>query len=159
MKLCLQVLGEDLGHEGFLMRSVNLRLVPVSEASRLCACRYFLGTWNMAGFLNEERPIRTLREVLSRLRETYCSAIGYEVASRRHLSLPCRVGFDVLAGSINLPCVLRARHCLLLPRTVLQGPYCSEHRRGWLKNQRQRNDRTSLMLRTLVVLAKMVFHF
>ena len=42
----------------------------------------------MAGFMNEERPIRTLREVLGRLRETYCSAIGYEVrSSDTHLCL------------------------------------------------------------------------
>ena len=32
----------------------------------------------MKGFLSEERPIRTLREVLARLREAYCGAIGYE---------------------------------------------------------------------------------
>lgn len=34
----------------------------------------------MKGFLSEERPIRTLREVLQRLREAYCGTIGYEVA-------------------------------------------------------------------------------
>jgi 2-oxoglutarate dehydrogenase complex dehydrogenase (E1) component-like enzyme len=33
----------------------------------------------MKGFLSEERPIRTLREVLQRLRESYCGNIGYEV--------------------------------------------------------------------------------
>lgn len=33
----------------------------------------------MKGFLSEERPIRTLREVLQRLREAYCGTIGYEV--------------------------------------------------------------------------------
>ena len=36
----------------------------------------------MAGFLSEERPIRTLREVMHRLRESYCGTIGYEV---RHI--------------------------------------------------------------------------
>ncbi len=41
--------------------------------------RFFLGTWNMKGFLSEERPIRTLREVMQRLRESYCGSIGYEV--------------------------------------------------------------------------------
>jgi hypothetical protein len=45
----------------------------------LRACRFFLGTWNMAGFLSENRPIRTLREILTRLRETYCGNIGFEV--------------------------------------------------------------------------------
>jgi len=39
---------------------------------------FYLGTWKMKGFLSEERPIRTLREVLARLREAYCGAIGYE---------------------------------------------------------------------------------
>ena len=39
---------------------------------------FYLGTWKMRGFLSEERPIRTLREVLQRLREAYCGAIGYE---------------------------------------------------------------------------------
>lgn len=45
----------------------------------LPACRFFLGTWNMAGFLSENRPIRTLREILTRLRETYSGNIGFEV--------------------------------------------------------------------------------
>eukprot|EP00197_Chlamydomonas_leiostraca_P002032 CAMPEP_0202857420 /NCGR_PEP_ID=MMETSP1391-20130828/366_1 /ASSEMBLY_ACC=CAM_ASM_000867 /TAXON_ID=1034604 /ORGANISM="Chlamydomonas leiostraca, Strain SAG 11-49" /LENGTH=1038 /DNA_ID=CAMNT_0049536215 /DNA_START=20 /DNA_END=3136 /DNA_ORIENTATION=- len=39
---------------------------------------FFLGSWNQAGFLAEGRPTRTLREVLTRLKETYCSSIGYE---------------------------------------------------------------------------------
>jgi 2-oxoglutarate dehydrogenase E1 component len=33
----------------------------------------------MKGFLNEERPVQTLRQVLDRLKETYCGTIGYEV--------------------------------------------------------------------------------
>ena len=64
--------------------------------------RFFLGTWNMKGFLSEERPIRTLREVLQRLRESYCGQIGYEVSAARPSSAEllrtliqtCRV-FDV----------------------------------------------------------------
>jgi 2-oxoglutarate dehydrogenase complex dehydrogenase (E1) component-like enzyme len=39
---------------------------------------FFLGTWNQEGFLSESRPVRTLREILSRLRETYCGSVGYE---------------------------------------------------------------------------------
>jgi 2-oxoglutarate dehydrogenase E1 component len=39
---------------------------------------FFLGTWKMKGFLNEERPVQTLRQVLDRLKETYCGTIGYE---------------------------------------------------------------------------------
>ena len=38
----------------------------------------FVGTWRMKGFLNEDRPVQTLRGVLQRLRETYCGRIGYE---------------------------------------------------------------------------------
>lgn len=44
--------------------------------------RFFLGTWNMKGFLNEDRPVQTLRQVLDRLKETYCGPIGYEVRPR-----------------------------------------------------------------------------
>lgn len=43
--------------------------------------RFFLGTWNMSGFLSEDRPIRTLREVLRRLKESYCGTVGYEVSA------------------------------------------------------------------------------
>lgn len=39
---------------------------------------FFLGTWNQEGFLSESRPVRTLREILTRLRETYTGTIGYE---------------------------------------------------------------------------------
>lgn len=45
----------------------------------------------MSGFLSENRPIRTLREILSRLRETYCGNIGYEVGVTED-ELMCRVG-------------------------------------------------------------------
>jgi 2-oxoglutarate dehydrogenase E1 component len=41
-------------------------------------CRFFIGTWHQSGFLSESRPTRTLREILTRLRETYCGSIGYE---------------------------------------------------------------------------------
>ncbi|KAI3434698.1 hypothetical protein D9Q98_002760 [Chlorella vulgaris] len=39
---------------------------------------FYLGTWNMEGFMAEGRQVRTLREILARLRETYCGSIGYE---------------------------------------------------------------------------------
>lgn len=45
----------------------------------MCLHRFFLGNWNQAGFLAEGRPKRTLREMLTRLRETYCTTTGYEV--------------------------------------------------------------------------------
>lgn len=39
---------------------------------------FFLGSWHQSGFLAENRPTRTLREILTRLKETYCGSIGYE---------------------------------------------------------------------------------
>lgn len=50
-------------------------------------CRFFLGTWKMRGVLAEDRPIRTLREVLDRLRDAYCGTTGYEVKSLPSLQL------------------------------------------------------------------------
>jgi hypothetical protein len=55
---------------------------------RLVLRRFFLGTWNMAGFLSENRPIRTLREILTRLRETYCGNTGFEVGAALVLPWP-----------------------------------------------------------------------
>lgn len=74
---------------GLWLRSVASSL-PVTDCAELLrvwlmllpACRFFLGTWNMAGFLSENRPIRTLREILTRLRETYSGNIGFEVGRR-----------------------------------------------------------------------------
>lgn len=39
---------------------------------------FFVGVWNMKGFLSEDRPIQTLRSVITRLQDTYCGSIGYE---------------------------------------------------------------------------------
>mmetsp|Transcript_20449 Transcript_20449/g.61577 ORF Transcript_20449/g.61577 Transcript_20449/m.61577 type:complete len:1082 (-) Transcript_20449:445-3690(-) len=39
---------------------------------------FFVGVWNMKGFLSEDRPVQTLRTVLQRLQDTYCGTIGYE---------------------------------------------------------------------------------
>eukprot|EP00897_Mesotaenium_endlicherianum_P004573 jgi/Mesen1/4143/ME000218S03262 len=39
---------------------------------------FFLGVWNMSGFLHENRPVQTLRAILQRLEQTYCGSIGYE---------------------------------------------------------------------------------
>lgn len=39
---------------------------------------FFLGVWRMAGFLSENRPVLTLREILSKLQQAYCGPIGYE---------------------------------------------------------------------------------
>ncbi|KAL5719962.1 oxoglutarate dehydrogenase (succinyl-transferring) [Ranunculus cassubicifolius] len=39
---------------------------------------FFLGVWQMAGFLSENRPVQTLRSILNRLEQAYCGSIGYE---------------------------------------------------------------------------------
>lgn len=39
---------------------------------------FFIGTWKMKGFLSEDRPVQTLRQILTRLKETYCGTVGYE---------------------------------------------------------------------------------
>eukprot|EP00958_Prasinococcus_capsulatus_P010279 scaffold998_cov411-Prasinococcus_capsulatus_cf.AAC.24 len=39
---------------------------------------YFIGQWNMKGFLNEGRHMQTLRQIRTRLEETYCGNIGFE---------------------------------------------------------------------------------
>ncbi|CAM8909347.1 unnamed protein product [Rhodiola kirilowii] len=39
---------------------------------------FFLGVWNMSGFLSENRPVQTLRAILNRLEQAYCGSIGYE---------------------------------------------------------------------------------
>lgn len=59
---------------------------------------FFLGTWNMAGFLSENRPIRTLREILTRLRETYCGNIGFE-----YMHIPDRDRCNWLRERIETP--------------------------------------------------------
>ena len=39
---------------------------------------FYLGTWRMSGFLSEDRPVQTLRQVLARLKQAYCGSVGYE---------------------------------------------------------------------------------
>ncbi|GKB34075.1 2-oxoglutarate dehydrogenase, mitochondrial-like protein [Tanacetum coccineum] len=39
---------------------------------------FFLGVWRMSGFLSENRPVQTLRSILTRLDQAYSGSIGYE---------------------------------------------------------------------------------
>lgn len=39
---------------------------------------FFLGVWRMSGFLSDNRPVQTLRSVLTRLEQAYCGSVGYE---------------------------------------------------------------------------------
>ncbi len=41
---------------------------------------FYIGTELMSGFLATDRPIKTLREILERLRQTYCNTVGFEVS-------------------------------------------------------------------------------
>ena len=60
--------------------------------------RFFMGNWNMAGFLHEGREIRTLSEVLKRLKEAYCGTIGYE-----YMHIPDRERCNWLRERIETP--------------------------------------------------------
>ncbi|KAJ8760315.1 hypothetical protein K2173_011868 [Erythroxylum novogranatense] len=39
---------------------------------------FFLGVWQLSGFLSDNRPTMTLRSILARLDQAYCRSIGYE---------------------------------------------------------------------------------
>ena len=52
----------------------------------------------MSGFLNEERETRTLREIVTRLREAYCGSIGYE-----YMHIPDRDRCNWLRERIETP--------------------------------------------------------
>lgn len=60
---------------------------------------FFIGSWGgTSGFLAEDRPIRTLRETLTRLREAYCGHIGYE-----YMHIPDREKCNWLRERIETP--------------------------------------------------------
>ena len=59
---------------------------------------FFIGIWNQEGFLSEKRPVRTLREILNRLRETYCGTIGYE-----YMHIPDREKCNWIRSRIETP--------------------------------------------------------
>lgn len=59
---------------------------------------FFIGIWNQEGFLSEQRPVRTLREILTRLRETYCGTIGYE-----YMHIPDREKCNWIRARIETP--------------------------------------------------------
>lgn len=88
MRLLLLVRAyQTAGHEmatldplGMGKKSVNVSLDPelYGFTEKDLDREFFLGTWRMKGFLAEDQPYWTLRDILSRLRETYCGNIGYE---------------------------------------------------------------------------------
>ena len=82
----------------------NLQVLPSPQSTELCLSaltavhRFFVGSWNMSGFLNEERETRTLREITTRLREAYCGSIGYE-----YMHIPDRDRCNWLRERIETP--------------------------------------------------------
>lgn len=59
---------------------------------------FFIGTWNMSGFLSDQRPRKTLRSILERLQEAYCGNIGYE-----YMHIPNRDQCNWLRERIETP--------------------------------------------------------
>ncbi|KAJ9160071.1 hypothetical protein P3X46_025506 [Hevea brasiliensis] len=39
---------------------------------------FFIGVWNMSGFLSDNRPVMTLQSILTRLQQAYSGHVGYE---------------------------------------------------------------------------------
>ncbi|KAI3771658.1 hypothetical protein L6452_02824 [Arctium lappa] len=59
---------------------------------------FFLGVWRMSGFLSENRPVQTLRAILTRLEQAYCGSIGYE-----YMHIPNREQCNWLRDRIETP--------------------------------------------------------
>nr|GMD57559.1 2-oxoglutarate dehydrogenase, mitochondrial-like [Ipomoea batatas] len=59
---------------------------------------FFLGVWSMSGFLSENRPVQTLRAILTRLEQAYCGRIGYE-----YMHIPDRDKCNWLREKIETP--------------------------------------------------------
>jgi hypothetical protein len=103
-----------------------------------CHCRFYVGTWNMSGYLNENKPVRTLRDIVTQMQTAYCSTIGFEV--RRCSPLPrLRSGRMIWPASCEHACCavvqwractcLRAQACLSAARTghMIQSKACAVH--------------------------------
>ncbi|RRT80577.1 hypothetical protein B296_00006473 [Ensete ventricosum] len=73
MKAKLDPLGLE---EREIPEDLDLGLYGFTEAD--LDREFFLGVWRMAGFLSENRPVQTLREILNRLEQAYCGNVGYE---------------------------------------------------------------------------------
>ncbi len=68
----------------------------------------------MKGFLSEDRPIRTLREITTRLQEAYCNTVGYEVS----LQLPHLRPSASLVLNFGLDTLCRGQNAVLVGRGV-----------------------------------------
>ncbi|XP_011024057.1 PREDICTED: 2-oxoglutarate dehydrogenase, mitochondrial-like [Populus euphratica] len=77
---------------------------------------FFLGVWKMAGFLSENRPVQTLRSILTRLEQAYCGSIGYE-----YMHIADREKCNWLRDKIETPTPMqynRQRHEVILDRLI-----------------------------------------
>ncbi|XP_050208860.1 uncharacterized protein LOC126659602 [Mercurialis annua] len=73
MKAKLDPLGLE---EGGIPDDLNPAFHGFSEAD--LDREFFIGVWNMSGFLSHNRPVMTLRTIVTRLEQAYCGHIGYE---------------------------------------------------------------------------------
>lgn len=96
----------------------------------------------MAGFLSENRPIRTLREILTRLRETYCGNIGFEVRAilgdrdqPRHVASasPASALLLISSGGLNVTSAANTSSCACLADRSTPGCFMLWH--GMLHNK------------------------
>ncbi|KAK3036201.1 hypothetical protein RJ639_030645 [Escallonia herrerae] len=77
---------------------------------------FFLGVWRMAGFLAENRPVQTLRAILTRLEQAYCGSIGYE-----YMHIADRGKCNWLRDKIETPAPMqynRQRRVVILDRLI-----------------------------------------
>ena len=71
------------------------------------ACSFYVGSWNMSGFLNDQKPVRTLREILKQMRTAYCGNIGFEV---RRAASSARCAFRCLVPALYSSCCVHRRN-------------------------------------------------
>jgi 2-oxoglutarate dehydrogenase E1 component len=93
MKAKLDPLGLE---ERKIPDELNLALYGFTEAD--LDREFFLGVWNMSGFLSENRPVQTLRSILTRLEQAYCGSVGYE-----YMHIPDRDKCNWLREKIETP--------------------------------------------------------
>ncbi|KAF5742660.1 putative 2-oxoglutarate dehydrogenase [Tripterygium wilfordii] len=77
---------------------------------------FFLGVLRMSGFMSDNRPMQTLRSILTRLQQAYCGSIGYE-----YMHIEDREKCNWLRDKIETPTVMeynRERREVFLDRLI-----------------------------------------
>lgn len=100
MKAKLDPLGLE---ERPIPEDLDLSLYGFSEAD--LDREFFIGVWQMAGILSENRPVQTLREILKRLEQAYCGSIGFE-----YMHIPDRDKCNWLRDRIEAPKPMEYNH-------------------------------------------------